>query len=542
MLSSDDQWDPNLPELPSTVLRLEVKNYNINDSLSVDYLSTLKSLRELKLTSLSLTSLSNLTFSNLSNLERLDLSLNQITSLEAGIFTATSYNLKYLDLSFNQLTSIDELFIGCVALEHLNLQSNQLTNLTINTFLGLVKLTYLNLDDNFITTIELGSFLHLTRLGHLIISNNPISPATRFDSLSTHLKYVDVSNISLTSIPHGISPFIRDLRLSGNQISSLASGDLDNYLYLNVLVLDSNGLSEIQPDSLGRLEYLIKFWCKHNALTTLPSDLPSSLRELYLSNNAFTNLNLTLFTYLVNLERLDLSANAIVSIEPTVFTHLVNLVELNLSKNKLLNLANLELPASLKHLDLSSNQMVNFAPQIFQSTPNLEHLSLSNTTLNKVTFDESTNKCIYLEHLKSLNLDKSYPLSEHFLKLLTSSCENSSNTSLRLIVPNLSELHLIGNHLSSLGANLISKLPYLLTLSFDSDRIDCSLEDNVNLSKWLTRPNVLIKPSKESIKCWLPQQVRHLPLIKLNATDQQSNNLATINLALTMENNICRKA
>ncbi|XP_053203692.1 serine-rich adhesin for platelets-like [Panonychus citri] len=519
----DDQWDSNLPLLPITVTRLEIKNYNLSSSSSSSNLnlSNLKSLQEVKLNSLNLISLSNETFNNLIHLERLDLSNNKLTTLNVGVFSSATSILKFVDLSSNRLQSIYETFNGCNSIEHLNLRSNQLTNITINTFIGLVKLVYLNLDGNLITTIELGSFLQLTRLGHLIISNNPISMSTRFDSLSTKLKYVDVSNISLTSIPHGIDPFIRDLRLSGNAISKISSGDFDNYLYLNVLVLDSNGLSIVELDSLGRLEYLIELWAKDNQLTSLPIDLPPSLRKMYLSHNQLTTINSTIFSPLVKLERLDLSNNLITTIETDSLSNLVNLVRLNLSNNKLTNLVNVKWPSNLKCLDLSANPIVIIDLISLTSTPNLEELNLSKIVSSSSTSSSQLTETInctdvHLNHLKKLDLEQSYNLAEQFMTIVDCNI-NHNYQRVNLIASNLTELNLLGTGLKSLGNFVGNKnLLQIEQLTFDSQQLDCSLEDNQQLSLWLKSAKLTIKPSSEVIKCESPQQLKGLPLIKLH--------------------------
>lgn len=184
----------------------------------------------------------------------------QIKKLTSLTFKGLEKSLRYLDLSSNNLTLIDEAFLKLEYLEQLNLRGNRLAALTINTFLGLTRLQYLNVDNNLLKTIEVGTFIHLPHLAHLLISNNPLSSLVRIDSVSKKLQYIDVSNTGLDKIPTGMDPFVRDLRMARNRIANITSGELDNYPYLFLLVLDDNEIDYVEEDALGRLEFLQRLW------------------------------------------------------------------------------------------------------------------------------------------------------------------------------------------------------------------------------------------------------------------------------------------
>jgi hypothetical protein len=84
-------------------------------------------------------------------------------------------NLYLLDLSFNQLSSIDvNAFRGLSKLSYLYLQNNKLTTLNSQTFAPLSSLYYLNLSNNQISSLDKDIFRNLTNLRFLIANNNSL--------------------------------------------------------------------------------------------------------------------------------------------------------------------------------------------------------------------------------------------------------------------------------------------------------------------------------------------------------------------------------
>ena len=123
-----------------------------------------------------LTILDSNIFSYLVNLRLLKLEHNQIYSISAHVWTGL-YRLKYLDLSHNLLENFTQAFYSGYLneLNHLKLTSNSLSQIGSCEFLSLKSLTKLNLNGNNLTTMDICSFYGLRRL-------------TSYSSLNVHLR------------------------------------------------------------------------------------------------------------------------------------------------------------------------------------------------------------------------------------------------------------------------------------------------------------------------------------------------------------------
>ena len=102
-------------------------------------------------------------------LELLKLSGNLLSSLtkNQSIFRELS-SLQELDLSSNQIHTLESLcFVGLKALEVLNLSSNALWNLQSATFYHLDSLTKLDISHNELRQLVNGTFFGLSKLTYL---------------------------------------------------------------------------------------------------------------------------------------------------------------------------------------------------------------------------------------------------------------------------------------------------------------------------------------------------------------------------------------
>ncbi|KAJ1120125.1 hypothetical protein NDU88_008300 [Pleurodeles waltl] len=153
----------------------------------------------------------------------LDLSSNQISFIQPGIFRDMKKlqfinlsenfldrlarlndtgigplpNAKFLDLSSNSLQSgMAEYFLqDAPLLEHLSLSGNSIMMISQKLFLGTPALVQLDLHNNVIMDIEEGAFEHLTQLLNLDLSMNSITCISDF-SLRT-LQTLDLSQNSI---------------------------------------------------------------------------------------------------------------------------------------------------------------------------------------------------------------------------------------------------------------------------------------------------------------------------------------------------------
>ena len=180
------------------------------------------------------------TFEHLQHLEELDLSNNNITSLEAGIFSSMT-RLKSLwissnglyrvhNVTFRNLTTLRDLslannnvswieqasFSDLSELKRLWLNNNKITELSNGTFLGLMTLRQLFLCSNRIKAIQSNTFVHLRDLELLSLRNNPIS-LLDYNGLVglVSLKSLNLGNTSLTTMtPTDLEGLQRPLELS----------------------------------------------------------------------------------------------------------------------------------------------------------------------------------------------------------------------------------------------------------------------------------------------------------------------------------------
>ncbi|XP_055932666.1 leucine-rich repeats and immunoglobulin-like domains protein 1 [Argiope bruennichi] len=499
----DGLW--RFPEdIPNSTIRLELRNYLVNELLPQD-LCDLVVLEELKLQQSHIEIVDNATFSSNTKLEGLDLSQNSLTSLSSSIFTDLS-RLRHLDLSSNFIEFMEGAFIDLLNLEQLNLRDNRLPQLTTRSFVGLHKIQYLNLDANNISTIEVGTFQYLTNLAHLIISNNPLTTLSRLDFFGSRLQYIDISHVGLDRVPQSLTKFVRDLRLAKNNLTHISAGDFDSYPYLGLLVLDDNCVSEIENDALGRQEYLMRLWLNGNCLTKVPPNLPPSLLALYMEENKLTSLTSFSFKGLVHLEQLFLQRNEIQDLFPCAFCDLVNLKSLDLQANQIENLtagvfSNL---TQLETLDLSQNNLKIMDARCFDGLARLITLQMSRVH-SSVQMDEAM-----FDPLHNLQTLEVYDSS-----LLVHTILNST----RMLhgLRKVQELNIMHNRIVKLRADFSSFFPSLKLIKMSGNLWNCD-QDIKWLVNWIKQSNVQFY-SSFNIRCASPESVVFKPLMMLTDGD-----------------------
>ncbi|GBM18447.1 Leucine-rich repeat-containing protein 15 [Araneus ventricosus] len=514
----DGLW--RFPEdIPNSTIRLELRNYLVNELLPQD-LCDLVVLEELKLQQSRIETVDNATFASNPKLEGLDLSQNSLTSLSSSIFTDLS-RLRHLDLSSNFIEFMEGAFIDLVNLEQLNLRDNRLPQLTTRSFVGLHKIQYLNLDANNISTIEVGTFQYLTNLAHLIISNNPLTTLSRLDFFGSRLQYIDISHVGLDRVPQSLTKFVRDLRLAKNNLTHISAGDFDSYPYLGLLVLDDNCVSEIENDALGRQEYLMRLWLNGNCLTKVPPNLPPSLLALYMEENKLTSLASYSFKGLVHLEQLFLQRNEIQNLFPCAFCDLVNLKSLDLQANQIENLtsgvfSNL---TQLETLDLSQNNLKVMDARCFDGLARLITLQMSRVH-SSVQMDDAM-----FDPLHNLQTLEVYDSS-----LLVHTILNST----RMLhgLRKVQELNIMHNRIMKLRPDFSSFFPSLKLIKMSGNLWNCD-QDIKWLVNWIKQSNVQFY-SSFNIRCASPESVVFKPLMMLTDGDFTTESTPTYSSEATV--------
>ncbi|XP_014488231.1 PREDICTED: uncharacterized protein LOC106751714 [Dinoponera quadriceps] len=133
----------------------------------------LVNLHKLTLRECGIESIDTQAFRNLRIIIEIDLSDNNIRSLQPGIFYET-HKLRVLLLNQNRLRVLEnDLFVNLTFLQKVSLSNNKLERIEERTFLNLPNLHSLALDGNNFSTLQLQRFDGLPKLGSLGLQNNP---------------------------------------------------------------------------------------------------------------------------------------------------------------------------------------------------------------------------------------------------------------------------------------------------------------------------------------------------------------------------------
>ncbi len=171
----------------------------------------------------------------------LDISSQNLSSIEFGVFNSLS-KLTSLEISNNKIKYINtSMFAALTECTNLILKNNQLKTIQPGTFKGLIKLSILDLSFNQIAFLHVGCFDGIPNLYQLSLQHNQIS----------------------TNAEH--SPFkslgaLNSLNLESNNISAFSNTFLKGLCNVQVIVLGNNSLSKIQSDYFQdskKLRYLI---------------------------------------------------------------------------------------------------------------------------------------------------------------------------------------------------------------------------------------------------------------------------------------------
>lgn len=235
--------------------------------------------------------------------------------------------LKMLNLEGNNLTDISLLELSELPeLRFLNLSNNDLTAFPASVFETLT-LEAVNLDKNQIEGSLPATISSLTNLKSFKAAGNKISGTLPSELASlSNLISLDLSN----NLIEGPLPSMTGLNslyaldLNRNQISGALPADLTDLALLNSLGLAFNEFSGQVPDELFMLESLQILDLRGNQFDAVnPNVLGSStIRELYLGRNAFEGEMPDAFGTLSAIEVLDLSHNAFTGKLPETFSML----------------------------------------------------------------------------------------------------------------------------------------------------------------------------------------------------------------------------
>ena len=376
---SESSFD-GLSGLKKLTINTKNSQWSIMKTLEVQQgtMSGLKQLTTLELTDSNIRVIPDGFYCPLNNLQVLNLTRNRIRSTEnlgfsGGDDCSALKEISALDLSWNELRVIPENWAVSKLrrLQHLNLQHNNISELSSATLTGLNALRTLNLSYNHIDQIPGGLFSSSKELREILLQNNELYelPKGVFHQLA-QLLVLDLSKNLLTSHHINNETFAGLIRLvilnlSHNSLTRLDSQTFKELYFLQVLNLRNNSIGYIDENTFTPLY---------------------NLHELNLAENRLHTLNDKLFNGLQVLSKLTLNNNLISIVELNVFKNCSDLKELDLSSNQLQDVPEALTDLSvLRTLDLGENQIVKFRAGAFKNLIQLNGLRLIDNQIENVT-------------------------------------------------------------------------------------------------------------------------------------------------------------
>ncbi|XP_033111740.1 leucine-rich repeat and immunoglobulin-like domain-containing nogo receptor-interacting protein 2 [Anneissia japonica] len=310
-----------------------------------------------------LTHLTSRSFINYPNLQQLDLSSNQISSINPGGFSGLN-KLKILWLSFNRITSLtSKVFQAMPNLEVLHLEGNAIVTISADAFAGLTRLKEINLNANRLQNLPENVFHSVPNLVRLSLSENVLNLPTTSRVFTSLLSLADleVEGNRFTSIPNinGMRS-LSDLDLTDNQITVIRNNTFSTNVRLRELKFGRNRIASIQSNAFTGIAGLLELDLGFNLLTYLPEQSIS---------------------HMILLERLLLNNNQLPSISNDL-SSMTKLQVLRLDSNVLRELPSLRGNTAMTSIGLRTNKLTTFDSANIASMPQLTRIDLRNNLLN----------------------------------------------------------------------------------------------------------------------------------------------------------------
>ncbi|CAD1476915.1 unnamed protein product [Heterotrigona itama] len=271
-----------------------------NELMEIDF-DCFRNTKNIQVLSLSWNSIMDIPAEALRPLRKLrivDLSHNKLRTLPDNMFSDA--NIESLDLSHNQFMRLPmkTMSISAAAsLSMLDLSWNTLSGIhTTDAIFRLRSLTWLDLSYNRLVRLDDGVFSELQYLTHLDLSHNKQllleSRGRTFHGLEDSLLYLDLSNISLLSVPELPLRRLQTLYLAHNELASIPAEMASNLTSLHYLDLSANDLTVV-PLITHTLPELKTFNLADNPITASGALCKATkLRKLYITAyNGVKNFN-----------------------------------------------------------------------------------------------------------------------------------------------------------------------------------------------------------------------------------------------------------
>uniref|UniRef100_A0A8D3CIB7 Slit homolog 2 (Drosophila) n=1 Tax=Scophthalmus maximus TaxID=52904 RepID=A0A8D3CIB7_SCOMX len=345
------------------------------------------------------------------NTERLDLNANNLTKITKTDFAGLRH-LRVLQLMENKITTIERgAFQDLKELERLDLSENQIQGVPRKAFRGAVEIKNLQLDYNHISCIEDGAFRALRDLEVLTLNNNNISrlSVASFNHMPKLRTFrLHSNNLQCDCHVAWLSEWLRQRPRLGLYTQCMAPPHLRGHNVAEVQKkefactgrLRSKCVCACCPESCTCSNNIVD--CRGKGLSEIPTNLPETITEIRLEQNAIKVIPAGAFSPYKKLRRIDLSNNQISELASDAFQGLRSLNSLVLYGNKITEISKglLEGLFSLQLLLLNANKIACLRVDAFQDLHNLNLLSLYDNklqTIAKGTF--SSLRAIQTLHL-----------------------------------------------------------------------------------------------------------------------------------------------
>lgn len=415
-------------------------------------------------------------FKNTPNLKELSLSFNRLMDVDVDAFIDLARSLESLEISFGLYREDfpEDFLAPLVSLSWLALDNNNLRFISGKALYNFKKLQYLNLDSNLFTQIPSGLF------------NGSVHRYLR----DIRLSYNQV--VVLESKTFFELPSLQTVVLNGNSIQTIHSRALDMLSSLITAQLSQNRISVLQSRCFQHLPRLMKLDLQQNEMREF------SLESFY---NVSTNVSMILnisrneINYLthdynsstINIRVLDVSHNRLCEV-PTSFLQFMagTLTRLNLGYNLIIqlqpfNFANLSV---VEVLQLEHNGIVAIRRKAFHGLNNVQDINLSHNHIKTLQVTQFTN-CpslrivdLSFNHIRTLPRDvfqhtriERLDLSQNEFIVVPSVAFGDIGFTLR-------HLDLANNQIDRLDSTMFQETQFLTSLNICYNKINI-LPDNV---------------------------------------------------------------
>ncbi|CAJ1052047.1 extracellular matrix protein 2 isoform X2 [Xyrichtys novacula] len=215
----------------------------------------------------------------------------------------------------------------------------------------------------------------------VVVNQDSLPPGCGFSDVT-----VTCDNAKLLYFPVLIIPELKSLSLEGNSISSIPDGAFNGIPNLEWINLKKNKLTSagIDAKAFKGLKNLRRLYLDGNLLEAVPFDLPPTLQELKINENALKGISENNLKGLSSLVILELEGNLLSegNVAPLAFAPLTQLSYLRMGRNHFRTIPQ-GLPTTLLELYLENNLIEEISETVFNQTQSLNVISLRHNRLDE---------------------------------------------------------------------------------------------------------------------------------------------------------------